>query len=164
MPEHQVQQQVMNLSFYGFAGLQSWTPIWLVIERLDGILFFVWGKKDFDVIVSFHHRCHPNAMLDMQNYDLNLNGSFKHLDMRSPKRWYSTKTERIILKQNRNFSFDGSINAGMLNFFGDGFKFSYDNFRIDMEVIDSMRLQVQTGDRLLQAAQLACRHAAPLRY
>lgn len=148
MPEHQVRQQVMNLSFYGFVGYNVDTDLIEVRERLDDYLLFRLGKKDFDVIRfnSTTDARTPNAMLDMQNYDLSLNGVSNISICDHQNVMFFPKNERIILKQNRNFSFDGSINAGMLNFFGDGFKFSYDNFRIDMEVIDSMRLQVQTGD------------------
>ena len=34
----------------------------------------------------------------------------------------------------------------MLNLFGNGFKFSYENFQIDMSNIDSLKMKVQSGE------------------
>ncbi|MBN2744868.1 MAG: hypothetical protein JXR39_13330 [Marinilabiliaceae bacterium] len=148
MPQHQVRQQVMNLSFFGFIGYNVDTDMIEIRDRLEDYLQFRLGKKDYDVI-RFNSTTEarvPNAQLDLQNYDLRLNGVSNISICDHQNVVFFPREEKILLKQNRNFSFDGSINAGMLNFFGDGFKFSYDNFRIDMEVIDSMRMQVQTGD------------------
>jgi hypothetical protein len=54
------------------------------------------------------------------------------------------REERLTLKKDRNFSFDGSIASGMINLFGNGFIFNYQNFRIDLNVIDSMAMRIET--------------------
>ena len=144
LPEGQVRQQVIGLSFYGFVGYNVNTDEIQVRQRLFDYLDFRLGKKDFDVIRfnSLTPGQQPNAQLDLKNYDLNLNGveSISICDHQNVV--FFPRDKQIILKENRNFVFHGIINAGMLNLFGNGFKFSYDDFRIDMSNIDSLRMKV----------------------
>ncbi|HDR68581.1 MAG TPA: hypothetical protein ENN61_05965 [Bacteroidaceae bacterium] len=49
------------------------------------------------------------------------------------------------MKRNRNFQFDGIIDAGLFRFYGHNFFFNYDDFRIDLHNIDSLLLSVRTG-------------------
>jgi hypothetical protein len=55
------------------------------------------------------------------------------------------KDQKILLKKNRFFQFDGSITSGMINLFGQGFTFNYDKFRIDLNAIDSMVMHMVVG-------------------
>jgi hypothetical protein len=147
-PEHQVRQQAMALSFYGFVSYNVNTDVIEVQERLDDYLMFRLGKKDYDVI-RFNSTTpgkEPNAVLDLLNYDLQLNGVSNISICDHQNVIFFPRNEKILLKQNRNFAFDGTINAGMLNLYGDGFRFDYDQFRIDLKTIDSLKMQVQTGD------------------
>lgn len=148
MPESQVRQQVMSLSFSGFVGYNVNTDMIEVRDKLYDYILFRLGKKDFDVI-RFNSTTPgqvPNAQLDLHNYDLRLNGVANISICDHQNVIFFPRQEHIILKQNRNFSFDGTINAGMLNLYGDGFKFSYESFHIDIKTIDSMRMMVQTGE------------------
>ncbi len=148
LPENQIRQQVMSLSFFGFVGYNVNTDEIEIRDRLNDYLLFRLGKKDFDVI-RFNSTTPgkvSNAQLDLNNFDLRMNGVSTISICDHQNIVFFPKSEQILLKQNRNFLFDGTINAGMLHLYGDGFKFSYDNFRIDIKTIDSMRMQVQTGE------------------
>jgi hypothetical protein len=148
MMESPVRQQVMSLSFFGFIGYNVNTDMIEIRDRLNDYLLFRLGKKDYDVIrfASATPGQQPNAQLDLKNYDLHLNGVSTISICDHQNVVFFPRSQQIILKQNRNFMFDGTINSGLLNLFGDGFKFSYENFRIDIKTIDSMRMQVQTGE------------------
>ncbi|MFT3738300.1 MAG: hypothetical protein QM786_06050 [Breznakibacter sp.] len=148
MPEGQVRQQIMALSFSGFVGYNVNTDYIEIREKLYDYLLFRMGKKDYDVI-RFNSNTPgqvPNAQLDLHNYDLRLNGVENISVCDHQNIIFYPRNKSITLKQNRNFSFDGAVNAGMLNLYGDGFVFSYKDFRIDIKTIDSMRMQVQTGE------------------
>lgn len=148
LPEHPIRQQIIELSFYGFIGYNVNTDEITIRQRLKDYLLFRIGKKDFDVIRfnSLTPGEITNARLDLKNYDLNLNGveSISICDHQNVV--FFPDNKEIILKENRNFIFNGTINAGMLNLFGNGFKFSYEDFRIDMTNIDSLRMKVQSGE------------------
>ena len=148
LPESPVRQQVIQLSFYGFIEYNVNTDEIVIRQRLKDYLLFRLGQKDFDVIRfnSITPGEIANARLDLKNFDINMNGveSISICDHQNVV--FFPQNKEIILKENRNFVFSGAINAGMLNLFGNGFKFSYEDFRIDMSNIDSMRMKVLSGE------------------
>ncbi len=148
LPEAQVRQQIIQLSFYGFIGYNINTDEIVIRQRLNDYLLFRLGKKDYDVIrfASNTPGRVENAQIDLLNFDLNINGVKSISISDNQNVVFFPKDEKILLKRNRNFMFDGVINAGMLNLYGAGFKFNYDDFLIDMTNIDSLRMQVQTGE------------------
>ncbi len=148
LPENQVRQQVIQLSFFGFIGYNVNTDQIEIRERLNDYLLFRLGKKDYDVIrfTSNTPGNIANAQIDLLNYDININGVKSISISDNQNVVFFPKNQHILLKRNRNFVFDGTINAGMLNLYGDGFKFYYDKFLIDMKNIDSVRMKVQTGE------------------
>nr|WP_319398049.1 hypothetical protein [uncultured Carboxylicivirga sp.] len=148
LPESPIRQQIIELSFYGFIGYNVNTDEITIRQRLRDYLLFRLGKKDFDVIRfnSVTPGEIVNARLDLKNYDINMNGveSISICDHQNVV--FFPQDKQIILKENRNFVFNGAINAGMLNLYGNGFKFSYEDFRIDMSNIDSMKMKVISGE------------------
>ncbi|MFW6352670.1 MAG: hypothetical protein ACOC2E_09800, partial [Bacteroidota bacterium] len=144
MPESQVRQQVLSLSFHGFIDFDTNTDTIKVNQRLTDYIKFRTGKKDYDVIrfKSVTDKRVPNAIFDLKNYDLALNGVENVSISDHQNVVFLPEDQKITLKHNRNFSFNGHILAGMIELFGNGFFFSYDDFRIDMQNIDSMRMNV----------------------
>ncbi len=51
---------------------------------------------------------------------------------------------RIIMKKNRDFEYDGELNAnGLANFYGKSFRFNYDSFTVEMPTVDSIGFMVK---------------------
>ncbi len=148
LPESPVRQQVIQLSFYGFIGYNVNTDEIVVRQRLRDYLDFRLGKKDYDVIrfTSLTGGETSNARIDLLNFDLDLNGVETVSICDHQNVVFFPRNQKIILKENRNFVFNGTINAGMLTLAGDGFKFMYDDFRIDMSNIDSLKMKVESGE------------------
>ena len=147
LPEPQIRQQIMSLSFYGFIGYNVNTDEIEIRQHLYDYLLFRLGKKDYDVIRfnSVTPGKIPNAQLDLKNFDLNLNG-VKNIAISDNKNVILfPRNDKIVLKRNRNFQFDGRVSAGMLNMYGNSFLFSYENFSINMKNIDSLKIKVETG-------------------
>jgi len=148
-PVSPIRQQVIQLSFYGFVGYNVNTDEITIRQRLRDYLDFRLGNKDFDVIrfTSLTGSEVANARIDLLNFDLDLNGVETISICDHQNVVFFPRNKQIILKENRNFVFNGTINAGMLTLSGDGFKFLYDDFRIDMSNIDSLKMKVESGDR-----------------
>ncbi len=147
-PESEIRQQIIKLSFYGFIGYNVNTDEIEIRQRLYDYLDFRLGVKDYDVI-RFNSNTPgriDNAIMDLKNFDFSINGVKSISISDNQNVVFFPRDEQILLKRNRNFVFDGAIVAGMLNMYGQGFKFDYDKFQIDMKNIDSLRMQVQTGD------------------
>lgn len=148
LPQSPIRQQVINLSFFGFVDYNVNTDKIELKDRLFDYLLFRLGKKDFDVIRfnSVTPGSTPNAILDLSNYDMNLKGVANIAISDHQNVVFFPHNGDVLLKRNRDFRFDGVINAGMTNLFGNGFKFNYDKFRIELTSIDSLKLRVSTGE------------------
>ncbi|MDP4223487.1 MAG: hypothetical protein Q8868_09255 [Bacteroidota bacterium] len=107
------------------------------------------GKKDYDVLAILSETKPPvdNAILDLNNFDLTVNG-VKDVYLSDSQRVavYPYK-QQIILEKNRNFKFDGVVEAGLFTIFGRNFEFSYDTFKLRLHNIDSIKIAVETEKR-----------------
>jgi len=146
LPENQIRQQIIGLSFHGFVGYNVNTDTIEIRDRLRNFLLFRAGKKDYDVIrfKSETPGSTPNAIFDLKNYDMELNGVSAISISDRQNVVFFPRDEKLTLKRDRNFNFDGSIVSGMISLFGNGFRFNYENFRIDLNVIDSMTMSIET--------------------
>ena len=82
----------------------------------------------------------PNATLNLVNYDLEMQGvrAFQFSDSQYVIAY--PREQIVTVKNNRRLVFNGMVRAGRFDFFGDAFDFSYENFTIDSEKIDSLKL------------------------
>jgi len=157
-PESQVKQQVLKLAFHGFVEYNTNTDTIKIRDRLTDYLKFRSDQKDYDVI-KFRSETpggDPNAIFDLRNYDLAMNGVENISISDHQNVAFRPKNEEVTMKYNRNFSFNGHILAGMISLYGEGFFFTYDDFLVDMQNIDSMQMRVlsnkkdEYGRRLVQ--------------
>lgn len=148
MPEYQVRHQIMSLAFHGFIKYNVNTDYIEIQDRLHDFLLFRIGKKDYDVIEfkSITPGSMPNATIDLLNYDMQINGVPTVSISDQQNVMFYPKNQNLLLKKNRNFSFDGSIASGMINLFGNGFTFNYEKFRVDLNIIDSMAMRMVTSN------------------
>jgi hypothetical protein len=103
-------------------------------------------RKDYDVlnIVSETKAPTDNAILDLKNYRLTVNGvSGVHLSD-SQKVAIYPYNRQLVIGKNRSLSFDGVVEAGLFTIFGHNFLFSYDTFKIRLQKIDSIKIAVET--------------------
>lgn len=49
------------------------------------------------------------------------------------------------MKRNRNFQFDGVVQAGLFTYYGRNFFFSYDEFKVNLKDVDSISMKVITS-------------------
>lgn len=106
-------------------------------------------KQDYDVIsfLSETSSSIDNAVLDMHNYKIKINGIPRIFLSDSQKVAIFPYDKSITLEKNRSFEFNGVVQAGMITIFGNDFKFSYDTFKINLVNVDSIMLAVETDER-----------------
>jgi hypothetical protein len=104
------------------------------------------GKKDYDVVSIYSETKAPvdNAVLDLNNYGLTINGVESVFISDSQRVAIYPDKQQIIMGKNKEFKFDGVVQAGLFTFFGHNFQFSYDTFKIRLQKIDSIRVAVET--------------------
>lgn len=146
--ENLVRQQIIGLSFHGFVSYNVNTDTLVLRERLKDYLLFRAGNKDYDVIrfKSLTPGTIPNAILDLRNYDMELSGVEAISISDRQNVVFFPKEQRLTLKKDRNFDFDGAIASGMIQLYGNSFRFNYEDFRIDLNIIDSMAMRMETQE------------------
>lgn len=144
----QVRPLLLKLATGGFLIYDMDEEKVTVKERLYTYLYAKGGKVDYDVI-DFNSTItkEANASLNLLNFDMTIRGCPEIFLSDSQNVVVYPKNQEIVLKKNRNFSFDGRVNAGLFEFFGKEFVFEYSNFKLNFANIDSMRIKVRSREK-----------------
>ncbi len=146
LPISQIIPLLMNLSAMGFVYYDVDNQYCVVKDRLYEYILARAGKTDYDVI-QFKSKVGANvknASLNLLNYDLLLRGVQRVLLSDSQNVVVYPLKQELILKQNRNFTFAGTADAGRTRYFGKEFSFEYDEFRLNLINVDSLRFRVES--------------------
>ncbi len=148
-PEYQVRRMIVNLAILGFVFYNPESGDVMIKKELYDYLDAHAKKIDYDVMSFFSRTRAPldNAILDMNSYDMTINGVPTIFLSDSQDVSIYPAGNKIIMHKNRSFSFNGQVRAGMSMLFGRNFLFSYDSFRIQLNKIDSMKFMAY-GDKV----------------
>jgi hypothetical protein len=146
LPIHEVQQQAMRMAFGGFIYYDINSETIRLKPRLYDYLDASINKIDYDVIGFQSNVDAPleNAIYNIRTDDLIINGIPQIQVSDSQNVIIYPKNNRITLKSNRNFQFDGVVQAGLLTFFGKNFFFHYDSFKVNLQNVDSLKIDFLT--------------------
>ncbi|MFM1876832.1 MAG: hypothetical protein RL266_2569, partial [Bacteroidota bacterium] len=138
---------LMNLSNSGFMTYNYDKEVIVIKPRLHHYVLSRSRKTDYDIL-QFESTIEglPNAKLNLLNWDMDLNGVGKVFLSDSQNVVVFPYEQELTLKKNRDFLFDGKVIGGRLDFFGHDFYFSYDDFKINLNKVDSIRLKVPDGE------------------
>lgn len=138
---------LLNLSYAGFIQYNYGTQDLIVLDKCINWVKASAGKVDYDVIGFFSKiKGASNGTLSLINYDLKLRGvNSVHMSDSQEVTIYPDKRE-LTLKKNRDFDFDGVIQAGRFDIMGSDFSFLYDQFKVEMPNVDSLRIYAETGE------------------
>ncbi len=101
------------------------------------------NKVDFDYMKLESVIKKNNAQFSLNTGNLQLEGIGNIMLSDTHRVYVYPKDQKLLLKKDRNFEFGGYVRAGLFEFFGDGFFFDYQNFKIDLSNIDSVRMYVR---------------------
>ncbi|HEX2395911.1 MAG TPA: hypothetical protein VHI78_11240, partial [Bacteroidales bacterium] len=145
-PVTQVKQMLMRMASKGFLFYEPENDMATIRPRLNDYIAASVAKIDYDVISipSLTHTPLENAVFDLRNYDLVINGIPRIFVSDSQNVVIYPRNDRIIMKKNRHFQFDGQVQAGLFTFSGRNFFFNYDSFKLDLRKIDSLKIRYLT--------------------
>lgn len=149
LPAEQLRPTIMNLSNEGFLIYDPVTDMITYKEKSDTYIAARAGKKDYDNIL-FQSKVQPgtsNAQLNLLNYDMTLFGVEEVGLSDSQNVVVFPAGDRLVLKKNRTFTFEGSIMAGRFDYYGKLFTFNYETFTMSLNNVDSVRIWVDTPER-----------------
>lgn len=147
MPKEQGERFLFEMAIQGFVDFNVDKQTITINDRLFEYLQNWEGKRDYDVI-QFVSRIPQgaNAQVSLLNYQMDIAGIQQIAVSDSQQVNLYPKGGRIVVKEGMDFTFDGRINAGLFSYWGEGYTFDYDAFKVDMPKIDSMRFKVREFD------------------
>ncbi|MCX7728955.1 MAG: hypothetical protein N2203_05750, partial [Bacteroidia bacterium] len=147
MLQNDLRPIIMKVASFNLIFYNPVTDVITVKQKLLDYMDYVKHKKDYDRLTI--HSVIPgkdNAILNLLNYDLRIYGVKLILLSDTQKVFVFPKHQMVILKKNRNFNFSGTVASGKFEFHGKDYVFDYDDFKVKMKTIDSIKIYVETGD------------------
>lgn len=135
---------------YTNMGLVKYDPRTGKVKATPRLYHYIAAKsemEDYDVIqIASDIGRTENASMDLVDevFTLKING-IKNIvlsDSHNVVLWPRGNT--VTMKKNRDFDFSGVVVAGRVEYFGTNYEFLYDDFKIEMPNVDSVRLTVET--------------------
>ncbi|MGM0624506.1 MAG: hypothetical protein ACQES0_01360 [Bacteroidota bacterium] len=153
---HQVKRMILRLAYLGFIHYDTETEDIKIKPEMYKYLDARRGQIDYDVL-QFSSRTQgrtPNATLSLLNYDLQINGvpSVHISDSQNVEIYPIDK--KIVMKKNRDFLFTGTMKASQFFFYGHEFQFDYEDFMVNMDQCDSMKMLVETGESMADGGKI----------
>jgi hypothetical protein len=146
---YQIRHQLMQLTKLGFVYFDFEQDAVTLRPKLYDFIQASLKQRDYDVIrfISRTQGGNQTASLNLETKDLTINGVPAIFLSDSQNVKLVPADNRIIMKRNRNFQFNGTIDAGLFKFYGNNFFFEYDSFKINLQNIDSLSISAKTNQR-----------------
>ncbi|HLN22062.1 MAG TPA: hypothetical protein VK213_13295 [Bacteroidales bacterium] len=148
-PEEAVTGLCIDMANKGFIFYDRTNNEVTIKQKTKDFISFNAKKKDYDVLTVLSETKAPvdNAILDLKNFRLTINGVKSVFLSDSQMVAIYPENQQLVLGKNRDLQFDGVVEAGLFTVYGHNFSFSYDTFKIRLQKIDSIKIAVETGER-----------------
>lgn len=101
--------------------------------------------KDYDnLLIASISPSQPNATLNLKTQELTIRGIDKFYISELLDVYIVPKGNEVTLLKNRDLLFNGQVSAGNFEYIGKEFRFDYDEFKIDLPIIDSLKFNIET--------------------
>ena len=142
MDLNSIQRLMIKFANQGFVMYDINGGIVTVQQRLFDYLNAKSEKADYDnITIVSHMKGKPNAIFNLNTYNFEIDGVWGVVLSENRKTGYLPKGKHLVLHKGRDMTFDGVLRSGNYEFHGSGFSFNYDQFTIDMPMVDSARLK-----------------------
>lgn len=147
MDERNLQNLLIRYSNYGLVDFDFKNDEVVVKDRLLEYVMSSAKRRDYDVInINSKNAEKENAKLNLLNFDLSIYGVPGVILSDSQKVFVIPSDGEIKMKRNRYFEFKGLVKAGRFDFYGKEFSFDYENFKINLDNVDSLRLKAESPE------------------
>jgi hypothetical protein len=136
---------IFKMAIYGLIYFDPESDMITVRQRLFDYADNLKHKHDYDIITL--HSVTPgkdNATMNLLNYDITVHGVKQVLLSDTQKVFMFPRHGEIILKKNRRMDFSGTLASGKFEFVGKDFVFDYEQFKVQMKTIDSIKIYVES--------------------
>lgn len=145
LSENQAKSLFYELVQGGFIVYDEPTSTIRVRDKLFHFVLSNAKRKDYDNIRLKSVTENGTDYIDLRNSNIELSGvNYIPISDTAAVTFYPSKGY-VELQKNRNMHFGGLIYGGRMDFFGKEYKFRYDSFAVDLNTIDSMRINIPNG-------------------
>ena len=139
----QTEVMLINLALNGFVIYENYHKTAIAKQKLYDFISAKEKKLDHDAIrITSNTTNEPNATLNILDMTLWVNG-VKNFSLSDTHNIVVAPYDGgIIINKNRNIDFNGKVIAGRFVMEGNGCKFSYDNFALNLPTVDSLKFYV----------------------
>jgi len=151
MDHNSAKNLTLSLASLGFVDFDFDKDYMYVDQKLIDYALAITRKIDYDVINIYSDiEGAPNGKINLLNFDLDINGVRGIVASDSQQVVILPNDGQLKMKQNLYFEFAGQVKAGRLDFYGKEFSFDYDNFKINLTNVDSLRIKALSGEKDLE--------------
>lgn len=138
-PADQLRKQIVLLSYDDFVDYNESKDEVTLKQRLFDYTKARVGKQDYDNIRFFSQpgKSRLNATMDVRNYNLRIVGVEKLMISEARNIFVMPSDRMVLFLKNRDMAFNGKLNAGMFDMYGQNLFFSYDKYAIKLPKVDS---------------------------
>lgn len=141
--EESVRNEIIRLALAGFVHYNINTDRIFIKDKVFDYLSASAKRKDYDVIkLNSVITAQSNATLSLLDFDLKMRGVSRIFVSDSQSVYIFPLNQEITIKKNRDFEFNGLVRVGLFDFFGNNFYFDYEQFKVEMPLIDSLSFRV----------------------
>lgn len=135
---------IFKMAVFGLIYYNPETDIVTVRQRLFNFALNAKHKNDYDIITLHSvNSGKDNAVMNLLNYDIKVYGIKSVLLSDTQKVFMFPKYREVIMKKNRQLLFSGTLASGKFEFVGKDFVFDYEQFKVKMKTIDSLKIYVE---------------------
>jgi len=137
--------QAIRMATKGFLLYDEDDKMFIITEKINQFLSAKVHKVDYDAL-QFNSAISgkPNASISLLNFDMTIRGVKQILLSDTQKVYVYPKGQEIIVKKNRDFTFEGRVHAGLFDFYGKQCSFEYDKFKLNLPMTDSLSFKVHS--------------------
>lgn len=133
----------------GFVFYNKETQVIRILPKVNHYVMSRSGKSDFDIIrfgALAKNLQTPIGIINLKNYNIDFNGVRMIPIADSSDVVFFPKNDSMKLGKNRDMEFSGMILAARMDLHGEGFRFNYDPFKVELKKVDSMVINIPRGD------------------
>ncbi len=152
----QLRKQIILLSYDDFVDYNETRDEVTLKQRLFDYTKARVNKQDYDNIrfTSLPGKDRVNAVMNVRNYNLKIRGVEKLLISEERNIFFVPSNQEVLLMKDRDMSFNGKLNAGMFDVFGQNLFFSYENYAIALPKVDSASMYTSGYDKNVRGEKI----------
>jgi len=153
LTEEQAKALYYQLVEMGFIRYDEATSTVTMRDKVINYVMSNSKKVDYDILRIKSVPKDGTDYIDLKNNNVELKGVSAVPISDTAKVVIFPANKTIKLQKDRDMQFDGLVYGGRLDFFGKDYKFSYAPFTIDLNGLDSMRINIPDGDKVDEYGQ-----------